>query len=46
MIGQLRVTQSGDTMIIVHPDIAMQKLTRTSASNFTLANFAFDFNTH
>lgn len=42
MIGQLRVTQSGDTMIIVHPDIAMQKLTRTSASSFTLADFAFD----
>jgi hypothetical protein len=41
-IGQIKVAQSGDTMIIVHPDFAMQKLTRTSASNFTLAAYSFD----
>ena len=41
-IGGLRVAQSGDTMIIVHPDMLMQKLTRTSASTFALADFAFD----
>ena len=28
-IGELVVAQSGDTMIIVHPDLAMKKLTRT-----------------
>jgi hypothetical protein len=42
MIGELRVTQSGDTMIIVHPDMAMQELTRTSASTFSLADYDFD----
>jgi hypothetical protein len=41
-IGQIKVAQSGDTMIIVHPDFAMQKLTRTSASTFTLADYDFD----
>ena len=41
-IGEIKVAQSGDTMIIVHPDFVMQKLTRTSASNFTLAAYAFD----
>lgn len=41
-IGDLRVAQSGDTMIIVHPDMLMQKLTRTSASSFTLSAYAFD----
>jgi hypothetical protein len=41
-IGEIKVAQSGDTMIIVHPDFAMQKLTRTSASNFTLADYDFD----
>lgn len=41
-IGEIKVAQSGDTMIIVHPDFAMQKLTRTSASTFTLADYDFD----
>ncbi|MEK9751511.1 MAG: hypothetical protein VW236_08175, partial [Flavobacteriaceae bacterium] len=41
-IGEIKVAQSGDTMIIVHPDFAMQKLTRTSASTFTLAAYDFD----
>jgi len=41
-IGQLKVAQSGDTMIIVHPDMAMQKLTRTSASTFALSDYDFD----
>ena len=40
-IGGLRVAQSGDTMIIVHPDMLMQKLTRTSASTFSLVDFDF-----
>tara|TARA_S200002703_G_scaffold153831_1_gene155821 strand:+ start:826 stop:2757 length:1932 start_codon:yes stop_codon:yes gene_type:complete len=42
MIGQLKVAQSADTMIVVHPDMEMQKITRTSASNFTVTDYAFD----
>ena len=42
MIGELKVSQSGDTMIVVHPDMAMQKLTRTSANTFSRAAYAFD----
>ena len=42
MIGQLKVSQSGDTMIVVHPDMAMQKLTRTSANTFSRSAYAFD----
>ena len=41
-IGGLVVAQSGDTMIIVHPDLVMKKLTRTSASNFSLSDYEFD----
>ena len=44
MIGALKVSQSGDTMIIVHPDMAMQKLTRTAADTFSRAAYAFDGN--
>jgi len=42
MIGELKVAQSGDTMIIVHPDMAMQTLTRTAADTFALADYDFD----
>jgi len=42
MIGELSVAQSGDTMIIVHPDMAMQKLTRTAADTFSLTDYDFD----
>ena len=42
MIGGLRVAQSGDTMIVVHPDMPMQKITRTAVDTFTRAAFAFD----
>ena len=41
-IGELVVAQSGDTMIIVNPNIAIKKLTRTSATNFALADYDFD----
>lgn len=41
-IGEIKVAQSGDTMIAVHPDFAMQKITRTSATTFTVTNFTFD----
>ena len=42
MIGSLSVAQSGDTMIIVHPDMAMQKLTRTAVDTFSLSDYDFD----
>jgi hypothetical protein len=41
-VGSLVVAQSGDTMYIVHPDLAMQKLLRTGSSTFTLSSFGFD----
>jgi hypothetical protein len=41
-IGSLVVAQSGDTMFITHPSIPMQKLQRTSATNFSRTEFAFD----
>ena len=44
MIGQLKVSQSGDTMIIVHPDMEMQKLTRTAVDTFSRTAYAFDTN--
>lgn len=42
MIGELKVAQSGDTMIIVHPDMPMQKLTRTAVDTFSRTAYAFD----
>ena len=42
MIGELKVSQSGDTMIVVHPDMAMQKLTRTAVDTFARTDYAFD----
>lgn len=42
MIGQLRVAQSGDTMIVVHPDMPMQTLKRTAVDTFARAAYVFD----
>lgn len=42
MIGELKISQSGDTMIVAHPDMAMQELTRTAVDTFSRAAFAFD----
>ena len=42
MIGELKVSQSGDTMVVVHPDMAMQKLTRTAVDTFARTDYAFD----
>ena len=42
MIGQLRVAQSGDTMIVVHPDMPMQTLKRTAVDVFARAAYVFD----
>ena len=41
-IGSVVVAQSGDTMIIVNPNFAIKKLTRTSATNFALTDYEFD----
>lgn len=41
-IGNIVVSQSGDTMIIVNPNFAIKKLTRTSATNFSLTDYEFD----
>jgi len=41
-IGSLIVSQSGDSMIIVNPNFAIKKLTRTSSTNFNLSDYAFD----
>lgn len=42
MIGELKVSQSGDTMVVAHPDMAMQKLTRTAVDTFARTDYAFD----
>ena len=41
-IGNIVVSQSGDTMIIVNPNFEIKKLTRTSATNFNLTDYSFD----
>lgn len=41
-VGQLKVAQSRDTMFVVHPDKPMQKIIRTAADTFTVADFGFD----
>ena len=41
-IGSVVVAQSGDTMIIVNPNFAIKKLSRTSATNFALTDYEFD----
>ena len=42
MIGELKVSQSGDTMVVVHPDMAMQKVTRTAVDTFSRTAYTFD----
>lgn len=42
MIGELKVSQSGDTMIVCHPDMPMQTLKRTAVDTFARAVYAFD----
>jgi len=39
---EMRITTSGDTTIIVHEDWMIQKLLRTGASTFTIADFEFE----
>jgi len=40
-LDQLSWTQSADTLLLVHPDHVPQKLTRTSHTDWTLADWAF-----
>ncbi|MGQ0528075.1 MAG: hypothetical protein ACT4OY_08640 [Alphaproteobacteria bacterium] len=40
-IPQLAWTQSADTLIIVHPDVAPKKLTRNAGGTWTLSDFTF-----
>ncbi len=40
-IPQLNWVQSADTLFIVHPDVAPQKITRTSHTNWTVAPWTF-----
>ena len=42
MIGELKVAQSGDTMIVTHPTMPMQTLTRTAVDTFARSAYAFD----
>lgn len=42
MIGRLRYTQRGDTMIVCHPDLETQTISRTGLSSFTVADFAWE----
>jgi hypothetical protein len=41
-IGELNTTQSGDTMIVVHPDMPMQLIKRTAATTFSRSAFTFE----
>ncbi|NQU61008.1 MAG: hypothetical protein HQ512_07745 [Rhodospirillales bacterium] len=40
-IKQLVWVQSADTLLVVHPDIAPKKITRTSDSNWTVTDWSF-----
>jgi hypothetical protein len=43
-LTRLYTAQSADTMIVCHPDMAMQRILRTGASSFTLSDFTFESN--
>lgn len=40
-LGNLVWTQSADTLLLVHPDVAPRKITRTSHSNWTVSEWSF-----
>ncbi|NGM22465.1 hypothetical protein G3576_20780 [Roseomonas stagni] len=42
MQAQVAFTQSADTLLLFHPEVAPQRLTRTSHTSWTLAPFVFD----
>ncbi|MFC0407876.1 hypothetical protein [Roseomonas elaeocarpi] len=41
MLPQLSWTQSADTLLLLHPDMPMQRITRTSHTDWRVENFAF-----
>ena len=43
-LDEVRYSQSGDTMIITHPDHAPRKVVRTGATSFTIATLEFEEN--
>ncbi len=45
ILFEMQFTQAGDTMIITHPSMATQVITRTSLTAFSRSNFAFDTDT-
>ncbi len=40
-IAQLNWTQSADTLLVVHPDVAPRKITRTGANTWTIAEWSY-----
>jgi len=42
IIKEMSITQKGDVMFLAHEDWVMKKLTRTSATTFTLGDFEFE----
>jgi len=40
-VNNINWTQSADTLLVVHPDVAPKKITRTSDSSWTLTDWAF-----
>ena len=42
ILFEMQFSQAGDTMIITHPTMPIQKILRTGLTSFTRSNFAFD----
>lgn len=40
-ISQLRWSQTADTLLVVHPDVSPRKITRTSHTDWTIAEWSF-----
>jgi hypothetical protein len=41
MLGQIAFTQNADTLLLFHPEMPPKRITRTSHTSWTLADFAF-----
>ena len=44
MLASMRISAEGDTMIVTHEDMWMQRIFRTGASTFTVTDYAFEEN--
>jgi hypothetical protein len=40
-LGQIAWTQSADTLLVVHPDVPPQRITRTAHASWTIAQWSF-----